>query len=139
MEDLFLVFVPPVVPPAIPGQPPYYYVIYGTLLSLMGITLSSTALFAFNLTEKVSRIVYCIGCFLSICFGVYCGNMLHPLVAVAVGVVLTIISIFAYFKSIEWKRGKSYIHKVLVSSTFLFYLTFNIKYLIYLLDKSLGD
>ena len=104
-----ILFVPPVVPPAVPGQPPYYYVIYGTLLSLMGITLSSTALFAFNLTEKVSRIVYCIGCFLSICFGVYCGNMLHPLVAVAVGVVLTIISIFAYFKSIEWKRGKSYV------------------------------
>ena len=101
MENLFAVFVPPVVPSAIPGQPPYYYVIYGTLLSLMGITLSSTALFAFNLTEKVSRIVYCIGCFLSICFGVYCGNILHPLVAVAIGVVLTIISIFAYFKSIE--------------------------------------
>jgi hypothetical protein len=35
--------------------------------------------------------------------------MLHPLVAVAIGVVLTIISIFAYFKSIEWKRGKSYV------------------------------
>jgi hypothetical protein len=101
MEDLFLVFVPPVVPPVIPGQPPYYYVIYGTLLSLMGITLSSTALFAFNLTEKVSRIVYFIGCFLSICFGVYCGNILHPLAAVAAGVVLTIISSFAYFKSIE--------------------------------------
>ena len=101
MENLFAVFVPPVVPPAVPGQPPYYYVIYGALLSLMGITLISTALFAFNLTEKVSRIVYCIGCFLSICFGVYCGNMLHPLVAVAIGVVLTIISIFAYFKSIE--------------------------------------
>ena len=139
MENLFAVFVPPVVPSAIPGQPPYYYVIYGALLSLMGITLSSTVLFAFNLTEKVSRIVYCIGCFLSICFGVYCGNMLHPLVAVAAGVVLTIISIFAYFKSIEWKRGKSYIHKVPVSGTFLFCLTFNIKYIIYLLDKSLGD
>jgi hypothetical protein len=53
--------------------------------------------------------------------------------------VLTIISSFAYFKSIEWKRGKSYIHKVSVSGTFLFYLTFNIKYLIYLLDKSFGD
>ena len=120
MENLFAVFVPPVVPPAVPGQPPYYYVIYGALLSLMGITLSSTALFAFNLTEKVSRIVYCIGCFMSICFGVYCGNILHPLVAVAIGVVLTIISIFAYFKSIEWKRGKSYIHKVSETGTFLF-------------------
>ena len=117
-----ILFVPPVVPPVVPGQPPYYYVIYGALLSLMGITLSSTALFAFNLTEKVSRIVYFIGCFLSICFGVYCGNILHPLVAVAVGVVLTIISIFAYFKSIEWKRGKSYIHKVPVSGTFFILL-----------------
>ena len=106
MEDLFLVFVPPVLPPAIPGQPPYYYVIYGTLLSLMGITLSSTALFAFNLSEKVGRIIYCIGCLLSICFAVYCCNILHPLVAAAVGVVLTIISIFAYYKSIEWKKGK---------------------------------
>ena len=77
MEDLFLVFVPPVVPPAIPGQPPYYYVIYGTLLSLMGITLSSTALFAFNLSEKVGRIIYCIGCLLSICFAVYCCNIIH--------------------------------------------------------------
>ena len=101
MEDLFLVFVPPVLPPAIPGQPPYYYVIYGTLLSLMGITLSSTALFAFNLSEKVGRIIYCIGCFLSICFAVYCCNILQPLVAAAVGVVLTIISIFAYYKSIK--------------------------------------
>ena len=101
MENLFAVFVPPVVTPAMPGQPPYYYVIYGIGLSLMGITLSSTALFAFNLTEKVSRIVYCIGCLLSICFAVYCCNILHPLVAAAVGVVLTIISIFAYYKSIE--------------------------------------
>jgi hypothetical protein len=48
--------------------------------------------------------------------------MLHPLVAVAVGVVLTIISIFAYFKSIEWKRGKSDIHKVPVSGTFFILL-----------------
>ncbi len=101
MEDLFLVFVPPVVPPAIPGQPPYYYVIYGVGISIMGIILSSTVLFAFNLTEKVSRIIYCIGCFLSICFAVYCCNILHPLVAVAVGVVLTFISIIAYYKSIE--------------------------------------
>jgi len=101
MEDLFLVFVPPVVPPAIPGQPPYYYAIYGVGISIMGIILSSTVLFAFNLTEKVGRIIYCIGCLLSICFAVYCGNMLHPLVAAAVGVVLTVISIFAYYKSIE--------------------------------------
>ena len=97
MEDLFLVFVPPV----IPGQPPYYYAIYGVGISIMGIILSSTALFAFNLSEKVGRIIYCIGCLLSICFGVYCGNILHPLVAAAVGVVLTVISIFDYYKSIE--------------------------------------
>ena len=101
MQNLFITFVPPVVPSAIPGQPPYYYAIYGVGISIMGIILSSTVLFAFNLTEKVSRIIYCIGCLLSICFAVYCCNILHPLVAAAVGVVLTIISIFAYYKSIE--------------------------------------
>lgn len=95
-----ILFVPPVVPPAVPGQPPYYYVIYGTLLSLMGITLSSAVFIAFDSTKK-GRNAFIIGCLLSICFGVYCGNMVHPLVAVAVGVVLTIISIFVYNKSCE--------------------------------------
>ena len=99
MENLFIVFVPPVVPPPIPGQSPYYYGIYGIILSLMGIGMSSVVIVAFNLTKKIRRIVYSFGCLLSICFGVYCGNMLHLLVAVAVGVVLIIISIFVYIKS----------------------------------------
>lgn len=87
-----------VIPPAIPGQPPWYYALYGFILSFMVVIMSiprSTK------PTKVDKILYAVGCFLAVCLGVFSGYIISILAAIIAGIIVIAISIFVYYKDVK--------------------------------------
>lgn len=86
------------VPPALPGQPLWYYAIYGFILSLMVIILSIPSSIS---PQKKDKILYFVGCFLAVCAGIFCGYLVHILAAIIAGILLIAISIFVYIREVQ--------------------------------------
>ena len=87
-----------VIPPAIPGQQPWYYALYGFILSIMVIIMSIPKS---SLPKKTGKVIYSIGCFLAIFLGVFCGYIVHIIAAIIAGLVLIAIAIYVYFKEVK--------------------------------------